>query len=98
MTLDFGYPWWLSYGHLALAVPAGALLLLGYRRQWSRWLMLVLGALTLWSGIVFLLIHFGFDLNSQAPLPTQSFLRMSAVSTVALRSTPAAFRLRSRRC
>ena len=75
MTLDFGYPWWLSYGHLALAVPFGALLFLGYRRQWSRWLVLVLGALTLWSSIVFLLVHFGFDLNSQAPLPTQSFFR-----------------------
>ena len=78
MPLDFGYPWWLSYGHLSVAVPAAALLLLGYRRRWSRWPMLFLGALTLWAGSVFLLIHFGMDINSQAPLPTQSFLRSGA--------------------
>ena len=75
MQLDFGYPWWLSYGHLALALPAAALLILGYSRQWSRWLMIVLGVFTLWSSIVFLLIHFGGDINSKASLPTQSFLR-----------------------
>lgn len=75
MSLDFGYPWWLSYGHLALAVPAGALLYFGCRRGWSRWAIAALGLVTLWAASVFLLIHFGMKINGLAPLPTQSFLR-----------------------
>jgi SAM-dependent methyltransferase len=73
--LDFGYPWWLSYGHLALLAVVAALLLLGYARQWSRWPMIVLGVLAIWSVAVFLLIHFGLDINGPASLPTQNFFR-----------------------
>src|ERR1700730_3143657 len=73
--LDFGYPWWLSYGHLAVLAVCAAGLLLGYSRKWSKWPMIFLGVLTLWSTAVFLLIHFGFDINGRASLPTQSFFR-----------------------
>jgi SAM-dependent methyltransferase len=73
--LDFGYPWWLSYGHLAVFAIAAAVLLLGYTRKWSKWPMVLLSVLALWSASVFLLIHFGVDINGQASLPTQSFLR-----------------------
>src|SRR5262245_31821378 len=72
--LDFGYPWWLSYGHLMIAAVAGAALFWGYRRKWSRRRMLVLTAMTVWAGTVFLLIHFGLDVNSVATLPTENFL------------------------
>ena len=73
--LDFGYPWWLSYGHLIVLAPALALLLLGYVRKWSKWPMITLGALTLWSSAAFLLVHFVVDVNGRPSLPTQSFLR-----------------------
>jgi len=73
--LDFGYPWWLSYGHLAVLAPSVAGLLLGYSRKWSKWPMFFLGVLTLWSTAAFLLIHFGLDINGRASLPTQNFLR-----------------------
>jgi arsenite methyltransferase len=73
--LDFGYPWWLNYGHLAIAVPAIALLLAGSLRRWSKWAILALGLIALWSSVVFLLIHFGLGINTIAPLPTQAFLR-----------------------
>jgi SAM-dependent methyltransferase len=73
--LDFGYPWWLSYGHLALLAVFVAGLLLGYSRKWSKWPMIFLGVLTLWSTAAFLLIHFGLDINGRAALPTQSFFR-----------------------
>ena len=36
-ALDFGYPWWLSYGHLPVdghLLPS--FLLLGYFLKWSR--------------------------------------------------------------
>jgi ubiquinone/menaquinone biosynthesis C-methylase UbiE len=73
--LDFGYPWWLSYGHLVVFAVFAAVLLLGIRRKWSKGPMICLGAVTLWAAAAFLLIRFGFDVNGPAALPTQSFLR-----------------------
>ena len=73
--LDFGYPWWLNYGHLAIAAPVVALLVIGYFRSWSKWPLLILGIAALWSSAVFLLIQFGVRINTQPPLPTQTFLR-----------------------
>ncbi len=73
--LDFAYPWWLSYGHLALAIPAIVLCALGLARGWSKWLILPLGAIAAWAGTVFLLIQFGLGINTPPPLPTEAFLR-----------------------
>src|SRR5947208_14995634 len=74
--LDFGYPWWLSYGHLTVVVPAAALLLLGYARKWSKWPMVLFGLLLLWSSAAFVLTRFVLNFNGTAgSLPTQSFLR-----------------------
>ena len=73
--LDFGYPWWLSYGHLAVFAFFAACLLLGFARKWSKWPMIFLGTVAIWSATVFLLIHFGMDINGRASMPTQSFLR-----------------------
>ena len=33
-SLDFGYPWWLTYGHLIVLVPALVALLAGIVRRW----------------------------------------------------------------
>ena len=75
-NLNFGYPWWISYGHLPILGGTAAILALGYFRGWSKWLMIVLGMVALWSSASFLLIRFGFDINgSTGSLPTQSFLR-----------------------
>lgn len=73
--VNFGYPGWLSYGHLPLLAAAAALLLLGYARKWSKWIMLLLGIFALWSGAAFFIARFMFDVNGRATLPTQSFLR-----------------------
>lgn len=75
---NFGYPWWLSYGHLPIAVGAASLLLIGYARNWSRWPMLLLTVLALWSGAAFLVERFVLDINGRASLPTESFLRSGA--------------------
>jgi ubiquinone/menaquinone biosynthesis C-methylase UbiE len=72
--LNFGYPWWLSYGHLPIVVAAVLVLLLGYTRKWSTWPMLLLGVLVLWSSAAFLVTRFVLDLNGRASLPTQNFL------------------------
>src|SRR6266568_4041483 len=73
--LNFGYPWWLSYGHLPIVLGAVSILLLGYRRKWSKWPMLFLGVLVLWSGAAFLVARFVIDVDGPPALPTQSFLR-----------------------
>jgi len=73
--LDFGYPWWLSYGHLIVIAAAVSLLLLGYARKWSKVRMLLVGAVVLWSTIAFLASRFVLDVNGRASLPTQNFLR-----------------------
>jgi len=72
--LDFGYPWWLSSGHLAVFAASAPALLAGFLRKWSRWTMLLLGVLTLWAGTVTLLIRFGMNVNGPATLPTQNFI------------------------
>src|SRR6266542_155101 len=73
--LDFGYPWWLSYGHLIVIAAAVALLVLGYARKWSKVPMLLVGVVVLWSTVAFLAARFVLDVNGRASLPTQNFLR-----------------------
>lgn len=73
-TLDFGYPWWLSYGHLIILVPAAAGLILGRVLHWPKWPMLFLGVIALWAGTGFVVLR-AFNANGRATLPTQSFLR-----------------------
>jgi SAM-dependent methyltransferase len=75
--IDFGYPWWLTYGHLVLLAPALALLFIGYARKWSKWAMIPIGILAFWSGTGFLAVQ-TFDVNSKASLPTEAFLRSGA--------------------
>jgi ubiquinone/menaquinone biosynthesis C-methylase UbiE len=73
--LNFGYPWWLSYGHLPIVACALALLLLGYARKWSKWPMFLLAVLALWSSAAFVVARFTLDINGRASLPTQNFFR-----------------------
>jgi ubiquinone/menaquinone biosynthesis C-methylase UbiE len=73
--LNFGYPWWLSYGHVPIVACALALLLLGYTRKWSKWPMFLLAVLALWSSAAFVVARFTLDINGRASLPTQNFFR-----------------------
>ena len=75
MKLDFAYPWWLAYGHLAILIPAAALLALGWTRRWSRLFVWPLAAVVLWSAVAFFATRFLMDINGRASLPTQNFLR-----------------------
>lgn len=74
-SFDFGYPWWLSYGHLVILAPAAALLLLGYTRKWRKWPMILLGVLTVWSCAAFLVTRFVVDINGRPTLPADNFFR-----------------------
>ena len=46
---DYGYPWWLNYGHLVVTAPAALLWLIAIRRRWPRALVVLVAAVTLWS-------------------------------------------------
>lgn len=73
-NLNFGYPWWLSYGHLPIVAFALLFLLVGYFRKWSKVPMVLFGCLFLWSFSAFLVARFVLDINGRGSLPTQSFL------------------------
>ena len=61
--LDFGYPWWLSYGHLPLVAGSGLLLALGFWRKWPIWAIILLSPLFLWSSTAFLASRFVININ-----------------------------------
>ena len=73
-SIDYGYPWWLSYGHLPILAVALAVLLAGYIRKWPAWGVLFVGIVALWSGAAFLVVRFVIDVNGPPALPTQGFL------------------------
>jgi ubiquinone/menaquinone biosynthesis C-methylase UbiE len=75
---NFGYPWWLSYGHLPVMAVCACLLLLGYNLKWSRLPMVLLTILFIWSSAAFIVARFVFDANGRPSLPTESFLRSGA--------------------
>lgn len=72
--IDFGYPWWLSHRHLVVTAVALCFLLLACIRRWPRMLMLLIGALMLWSAAAFCVARFVLDFNGWPPLPTERFL------------------------
>ena len=71
--IDFGYPWWLNYGHLALFGVFLAFVFVARAVGASKRVMIPLGVLSLWAGSVALLVYL-FGINSVPTLPTQSFL------------------------
>jgi ubiquinone/menaquinone biosynthesis C-methylase UbiE len=73
-SIDYGYPWWLSYGHIPFLAAALAFLALGYYRKWSLWAMVPIGLIGLWAGAAFLVTRCVIDVNGRAELPTQKFL------------------------
>ena len=73
-NFDFGYPWWLNYGHMSVAGASIAALILAFVLKSPKWLMILIGAVTLWSGSVAVLVCL-FGLNTVPELPTQSFFR-----------------------
>jgi len=74
-VIDFGYPWWLSYGHLVLALVLVGLLFL-VRGRISR---VLLAVLVIWSLVSFVVLRFVIDINGRASMPTQTFIESGRV-------------------
>lgn len=72
--INFGYPWWISYSHLILALCLFTLLALAWTRRWPKFLAVILGLAAVWALSAWVMVRFGFDLNGRATLPTQAFL------------------------
>ena len=74
-NLDFGYPWWISYGHLIPAAIAVVVFLAGLRFRWPRIAMALIAVFGLWSLAAFAAVRFGpLNVNGRASLPTERFL------------------------
>lgn len=71
---DFGYPWWMTWGHLVPLAVFGLLAVAAWRFGWRRWIVGVSIALALWGLAGFLISNFVLVVNRPLPLPTQQFL------------------------
>lgn len=71
--VDFAYPWWLTYGHLTVFLPAVAGWFVARARGWNKWSRFALMALAIWSGLSFGVIRM-VNLSGEAELPTEKFL------------------------
>jgi SAM-dependent methyltransferase len=70
-TYDFGYSWWLVYGHLVPLVLFGGLAAVAVWRGWRRWIAVLTGAIALWALAAFVVMQV---LNRPVTLPSEQFL------------------------
>lgn len=73
-SMNFGYPWWLSYGHLVILSAFGALFALAWVRRWPRWEKVLIGTAVAWAAVAFVIVRFVIDINGPGVLPTSAFL------------------------
>jgi SAM-dependent methyltransferase len=73
-TYDFGYSWWIGWGHLVPIALFGGLAVLAFWLRWRRWLVIVSGLLAIWGIAGLVISQFLFRLNLPVDLPTQQFL------------------------
>jgi SAM-dependent methyltransferase len=83
--MDYGYPWWLSYGHAPLLAAAAAVAAFAYRRSWSRWAVGAAAALALWSGAALAVTRFVIDVNGRTELPTEAGTGRSTIMVLQAR-------------
>jgi len=71
---DFGYPWWMTWGHLIPLGLFGVLAVAAWRLAWSRWIVAASGALALWGLAGFLIMNQVLVVHRPLPRPTPQFL------------------------
>jgi SAM-dependent methyltransferase len=72
-TLDFAYPWWLSYGHLAVALVLTAAFAIAQWRGWVRGLRVLFVLVAVWAFGSAAIMR-SFNAEGVPSLPTQGFL------------------------
>jgi SAM-dependent methyltransferase len=73
-TYEFGYSWWIAWGHVVPIALFGALAVIGLRLRWKRWLVTTFAVLTVWGVAGLLITHTVFRLNFPHEIPTAQFL------------------------
>ena len=71
---DFGYPWWMTWGHLIPLVLFGFLALAAWRLARSTWMVAVSGTLALWGLTGFLIMNQVLMVGEPLPPPPARFL------------------------
>jgi SAM-dependent methyltransferase len=77
-TYEFGYSWWIGWGHLVPIALFGALALLALRLKWRRWVVIASSVLAAWAVAGLLMTHLLYGLNFPVELPTEQFLSSGA--------------------
>lgn len=72
--IDFGYPFWLNYGHLCVTAAAGAALVAAFWFGSPIALRLGLAALVVWAVVSATIAHVGIAPTRVPSLPTGAFL------------------------
>ena len=75
---DFGYPWFLTYGHVFPLVFAVALAAVTAVLRWPRWLFAIAIVVGAWSAASFALLEYGLGLNRPMAPPAARFLGAGA--------------------
>lgn len=73
-TYDFGYSWWIVWGHLVPVAVFGGLAAAGSRLGWRRGVVIACGAMAVWGVTGLLITHFMFRINLPVPPSTEQFL------------------------
>jgi SAM-dependent methyltransferase len=72
LTYDFGYSWSVRYAMLAPLILAGAIAAFAAWRSWSRWVIIPMAVIALWSAVAVVILN--AMLNRPMPLPAERFL------------------------
>ena len=78
LTYDFGYSWWIGWGHLVPVAVFGGLAVLAFRRRWPRWLGIASTLICLWGVAGLFVSQFLFRLNLPVEPPSRNFLSAGA--------------------
>jgi SAM-dependent methyltransferase len=73
-TYEFGYGWFITWGHLVPIALFGGLAALGIWLRWRRWLIVGSSLIAVWALAGLLMTHFLFRLGFPQQPPTDRFL------------------------
>jgi SAM-dependent methyltransferase len=73
-SLDFGYPWWLNYGHLAVFAVSFVILVVVRLLRGPLWMLVVMAVVAAWAGAAAIAVT-AVGFNRIPSLPTENFFR-----------------------
>lgn len=76
-SLNFGYPWWLNYGHLAVFAVSFLALIVVRLLKLPFSLLVILAVVAVWAGAAALAVAV-FGINTIPALPTENFFQAGA--------------------